>query len=172
MHNHHLEPHAHNENHNHTHAEETNSFLNLPGGENNSHVSIDYQNRVEARTNYINIDEADMSAVYDQMWVKRKEATQAIIALTEEMISRMVKQHIPDAVEIVLYEDHSHDEPHAHVKHVVNNSGIILIEGTSDEWHELSWGNDIDELVWDLYHLDRTGFIRENNTKYRRIAIL
>lgn len=174
MHEHHINNHNHREtdHHHNEHDNSSEQFNTSPGGDQDSNAFKDIQNRASERNKYSTLDEADMSAFYDKMWLQRKEATKAIIALTEEMISRMVKQHLPEAAEIVLYEDHSHDEPHAHVKHIVDHSGAILIEGVSDEWHDLPWSNETDELVWDLYHLDRTGFIREQNGKYRRITIL
>lgn len=161
--------HGHSHNDSHSHVEEV--FNSSPAGFADSVNLKEYEKRNSSREELQGMPENKMEQLYDIAWKQRKEATATIVTMTEEMLSRMVKEHFPESVEIVLYEDHSHDAPHAHVKHVVNSEGLILIDGTSDEWHDLSWTPDVDELVWDLYNLDRQGFQREGHNRYRRIAI-
>ena len=113
----------------------------------------------------------ELASAYDSAWSVRRTATEAIIAMTEESIARAVAENLPGAHEVVLYEDHSHDAPHAHVRHVLDVHGEVLIAANGDDWHELEWTPEVDELVWDLYHLDRAGFHLGAEGRTRQIRV-
>lgn len=171
----HNHDHSHNHEHEHTHSHDEASnveevFNTSPAGDGD--VAKDYETRAAKRETYRNYSDDDLDDSFNAMWNIRRNNTNIILALTEETISRIVKKNIPNAAEIVLYEDHSHDAPHAHALLVSDEKGHVLIEGTGDDWHEASWTMDVDELIWDLYNLDPHGFHREGKIRYRRIAIL
>lgn len=115
-------------------------------------------------------DEA-LDDLFDESWHGRRTATELILAITEEKIARLVTEQHPTATEIVLYEDYSHDSPHAHVLDV-RAGRTVLVSGTGDDWHDQSWTGEVDEFVWDLHHLDRAGFTAEGHLRTRHIPIL
>jgi hypothetical protein len=115
--------------------------------------------------------DADVTAVYERAWTTRVKATEQVIAATEELLARAVGAAVPGAVEVVLYEDHSHDAPHGHVLHIADADGNPIMSGTGDDWHDASWTETVDEYVWDLHHLDREGFQTEGTQRIRRIPL-
>jgi hypothetical protein len=117
--------------------------------------------RVARRRDYLTTLKNDLADLHEQAWKMRRAATEQIIALTEETLARIVADHLPTAAMVVLYEDTSHDAPHGHVLHVLDADGHVLIEGTGDLWHDSAWTDEVDELVFDLHHLDREGFRTE-----------
>lgn len=156
---------THEHPHTHGHVEKISVASSLSGLAAQSHAK-----RLAKREEYSHADGSDLDAKYEEAWIARQELTSAIVAITEEMIARLVLEDFPTATEVVLYEDHSHDAPHAHVLYILSND-VVLIEGTSDEWHD-QMNSDIDELVWDLHHIDRPGFVNEDahsSLRLRRI---
>lgn len=89
----------------------------------------------------------------DEAWAKRHAATVELSDLIVSKIKTLVLEQFPQAGKIVLYEDHSHDHPHAHLAYIATRSGDVLIEGAGDDWHEADYSHEIDELIWDLYHV-------------------
>jgi hypothetical protein len=136
-----------------------------------SQVRNEMDQRLASRQEYTDSSDAALQTVYEEAWEVRRSATEVVVTVTEEMVARAVRAQFPDADQIVLYEDHSHDAAHAHVLHVVDADGHVLIAGTGEEWHDADWSSDIDELVWDLYHLDRSGFLHEGDQRLRRITV-
>lgn len=169
--------HPHSHEHPHTHGDAP-AHTHEHGGHHHEHTApadlshgAAFEQRLAARGPYSGLSEDELAASYEEQWSVRRAATESIIALTEETIARLVELHVPDAAEVVLYEDHSHDAPHAHVRHIVDASGEVLIEANGDAWHDEDWTGEIDELVWDLYHLDRHGFVSGGHGRVRHIPV-
>lgn len=128
--------------------------------------------RARARHGMAEQTDTDIRALYEDAWAARHEVTRVIIATTEELLARHIKAVFPEAASVVLYEDVSHDAPHGHVHSVRDAAGDVIIEGTSDAWHDAEWSGDIDEFVWDLFHLDRDGFLADaHGLRVRTIAL-
>lgn len=94
----------------------------------------------------------------EQAWRRRLDADRDITAALEALIATRVAQAMPDASAVLFYEDRSHDAPHGHIRAVCAEDGTVLLAGTGDEWHDLAWTHEIDELVFDLFTVDRARF--------------
>ncbi len=171
--------HTHADPHEHTHEDGTthshaplHPISTLPGRPENRAAGEEYDERVSTRSEYRNVEDMALETEQDKFWVARIALTKSILAITEEQLSRIVIVNIPEAVEIVLYEDKSHDAPHGHVLHVVDKDGKILMEGTGDDWHDAGWTSEVDEYVWDIYNLDRQGFYTIENKRIRKIPLV
>lgn len=77
----------------------------------------------------------------------------------EESICRIIAKHIPEASIIVIVEDSSHDSPHGHIQHILDKEQNILADGGSDEWHDLDWTGEVNDLAWDLHYLASPLFV-------------
>lgn len=108
----------------------------------------------------------------EDAWKARSAATDVVVAATEELLARLIATHIPEAAEIVLYEDTSHDAPHGHLEQIIDANGHVVMHGTSDHWHDLPWAQEADEYVWDIHHLDRDGFVYDGTRRRRHIPIM
>jgi hypothetical protein len=112
-----------------------------------------------------------LTGIIEQAYAARAAATAVIVAALQEQIGRAVWVALPSAATVVLYEDRSHDAPHAHVRAVLDADGATLADGTGDWWHEQDWTGNVDELVWDLYHLDPAGFHSSAGERIRNIPV-
>lgn len=92
-------------------------------------------------------------AEYEKFWKNYTEARNAAALACHSKLAEIISQHYPEAQTIILYEDRSHDAPHGHLEGILDVNGSLIISGTSDEWHELDWSADADDLIWDTYHL-------------------
>lgn len=117
------------------------------------------------------LDDDELVALFSEVWNVRAKATHDLVAIIEEQIARKVHEELPKAATIVLYEDHSHDAPHAHIKEILDSAGVQLLAGTGDAWHDLPWAWSVDESIWDLYYLDPHGFAEVDGQRIRRIVI-
>lgn len=168
----HVDPHEHTHEDGTTHSHAPHFHTSTLPGKPVDHVAgEEYDKRVTARIPYSAVGDADLEANQDRYWTERIANTKTIVALTEEQLSRIVLENIPEAVEIVLYEDRSHDAPHGHALHVVDASGKVLMEGTGDDWHDAGWTADVDEYIWDIYNLDRQGFHTVEGKRVRKILL-
>lgn len=113
----------------------------------------------------------DVLDMNEDAWKARSAATDVVVAATEELLARLICEHFPTAVSIVLYEDTSHDAPHGHLEQIIDADGHVIMLGTSNEWHDFAWAQEADEYVWDLHHLDRDGFIFEGQRRRRHIPV-
>lgn len=128
--------------------------------------------RLSSRAVFAGVSDDAVAADLEAFWAARVSATRQLTAATEETLARIVARHLPNAAMVVLYEDTSHDAPHGHVHTILDGHGHTLIEGTSDQWHDLDWAGDVDDLVWDLHHVDRDGFTDDGTgLRVRRIPI-
>jgi hypothetical protein len=167
--------HDHDAGHGHEHGPDTHTHEKSHGHASTA-LSREETARRDLRRGWAALSEEAVAGEHNELWTQRRALTERLVALTEEMIARAVRESIADAGYIVLYEDHSHDAPHAHVLHVLDADGHVIVSGTGDDWHDAVWTTDVDELVWDLFHLDRHGFItrpEEGHTmRVRRIPVL
>lgn len=166
----HPHDHDHDHSHGHDHAHAPDPRV-LPAEVTDALYAAQQAKLEQRRAPLASRPTSDIQAAYEQAWAARVEATSIIVSVTEELLARLVASHVPGAHEIVLYEDHSHDAPHGHVKHVLDADGNVLLEGTGDAWHDAGWTEDADEYVWDLHHLDRDGFIPDGAQRLRRIPV-
>jgi len=95
---------------------------------------------------------------YELAWATYSRVRNKISDMTQKRIMEHVLEHIPEACFVVLYEDRSHDAPHGHCEGIYSCSGEELLSGTSDTWHDLDWTSDIDEFIWDVYHVSSDRF--------------
>lgn len=177
----HSHPHGHSDEH--THAHEHSHEHEASHGHEHSHEHVtlevdaatadDMARREARRAELHDLTLGDLEVSHEVVWRARRQATDTIVVYTEEMMARLVHAHFPTAAQIVLYEDTSHDAPHGHVLHIVDADGHVLIDGTGDTWHDAAWTDAIDDLVFDLHHLDREGFRTEkrNGRRLRRITV-
>jgi len=94
-----------------------------------------------------------LDAALDSAWATRSAATEQACQILAARILGTVSRHVPDAASVVLREDSSHLPAHGHVDAIVDRHGMNLLDILNLNWHDLSWCAEIDEDVWDLYHL-------------------
>lgn len=70
----------------------------------------------------------------------------------EDAIARAILDRFPEAHRIEIFEDISHDAPHGHIGKVLDERKNLLIDGTSEEWHNLEWTRSVDEDAWDFHY--------------------
>lgn len=160
----HSQPH-HENTHSHEHAP---APRRLPGHAVQALHDSQAEKRASRRVMFAGQHVDAVLEMNEDAWRARSAATDVVVAATEELLARLVADHFPTAVAIVLYEDTSHDAPHGHLEKIVDADGHTLILGTSDQWHDLAWAQEADEYVWDLHHLDRDGFVYEEHNRRRR----
>lgn len=113
-----------------------------------------------------------LNTIYEEAWEGRNKASRVISAVSEELLARKVKAIFPTATLIVLFEDTSHDTAHGHLESILDTNYEVLALGVSDAWHEADWSHELDEHVWDLFQLDREGFVTDpDGVRRRTIAI-
>jgi hypothetical protein len=164
----HEHSHEHDHEHGHEHAPSPRS---MPAEAVHSLHDYQAEKRAARRAMFASKDIDDIVEFNEDAWKARTSATDVIVAVTEELIARLVLEHFPKAHAIVLYEDTSHDAPHGHLEKIVDVEGNVLILGSSDEWHDFAWAQEADEYIWDLHHLDRDGFVFEEQKRRRHIPI-
>ncbi len=71
-----------------------------------------------------------------------------------------IKLLYPTAVRATVVTDHSHDEPHGHIGHLLDADGKILVEGSSSEWHDNPETIIVDEAIYDWYY-EYMSFVKE-----------
>lgn len=101
----------------------------------------------------------EVIAEHAALWAERAANTDRLLAATEELLARMVGEHVPSAATVVLIEDRSHGSPHAHLSRILDSAGTVLVDGMSDSWHDTSWASDADDLIWDIHTLGRSSFL-------------
>lgn len=111
------------------------------------------------RESAVGLSDQDISDSLDRLAREIRALNDASVALTDEHLARLVSSNVPGAFDVVLVEDTSHDAPHGHVHSVRDTAGRTLLDGRSDEWHDLPWTGDVDEDVFDLFHLAREDFV-------------
>jgi hypothetical protein len=100
--------------------------------------------------------EESSEEAYENSWSAYSVAKQNVIVQTMNMLARIVHAQLPTAKFIILYEDHSHDAPHGHIESFLDESGHLIDLG--EDWHDIPWGSEVDELVWDIYNLAKEHF--------------
>lgn len=111
-----------------------------------------------------------LNAALDDAWSTRSLATDRACRIYTALILSAVREHVPDVVEVILREDTSHLPAHGHVDAIINSNGENIMEQLGD-WHELEWVSDVDENVWDIYHLAPHLFIRTGPDGIRRLTL-
>jgi hypothetical protein len=94
---------------------------------------------------------------YEASWSEYTEAKKKVAAYSIKKMVSLVKSQLPEASYIVLYEDHSHDAPHGHIEAFIDSTEHTI--KLDQDWHDLSWSNEVDEIVWDIYHLAKEHFV-------------
>lgn len=136
-----------------------------------SHSQLSSLQEATAKSEFYNLVNSLPSDVseedYESSWSEYAEAKKIVAAYSIKKMIALVKSQLPDAAYIVLYEDHSHDAPHGHIEAFLDSTEhTIKLE---QDWHDLSWSNEVDEVVWDIYHLAKEHFIL--NDGKRRMLI-
>jgi hypothetical protein len=90
---------------------------------------------------------------YEDAWSNFVNARNEAATASQSQLARVIKDNLPSAEVIVIYEDRTHDAPHGHLEGVLDSDGKLIIAGTTDKWHDLEWTTEADEIVWDLYYL-------------------
>lgn len=168
-HPHHGNSHDHNDEHGHSHAAPEPKVM--PAAATQALHDRQAEKRNARRAMFSDKTVEDVLEMNEDAWKARSASTEVVVAATEELLARTVLQHFPTAVLVTLYEDVSHDAPHGHLERIEDVNGHVLILGTSDTWHDLSWSQEVDEYVWDLHHLDRDGFVLDGNRRRRHIPM-
>ena len=78
----------------------------------------------------------------------------------EESIARIVLKNIPEAHIVFIIVDESHDAPHGHIGNILDHDRQVIANGLSDEWHDLGWTNEANDLAWDLHYIARPLFAK------------
>ena len=80
----------------------------------------------------------------------------------EETLARLVSKNLPEAQIIYVVVDDSHDAPHGHIGDILDHDRKLIANGLSDEWHDLGWTNEANDLAWDLHYVAKSLFNETN----------
>lgn len=135
------------------------------------------QQRIMKRRSMVNLTEEELWNYPDasipkpeELFKHRPFSPLAGIAI-EESICRIIAKHIPEARVVVIIEDTSHDSPHGHIQYILDKEQHILMDGGSDEWHDLDWTNEANDLAWDLYYIASPLFTTHRGYHYLDLPV-
>lgn len=164
----HLHSHSTDEGeHEHSHSEEEHSHshsLEVSHLELEALLNTRFNNLAKKQKN---LGEEFSEVSYEESWSHYTIAKQNVVIQTMDMLARTVHVQLPEAKFIVLYEDHSHDAPHGHIESFLDESGHTIDLG--EDWHDVPWGTEVDELVWDIYNLAKEHFVTSGDK--RRLVV-
>lgn len=119
------------------------------------------------RTKLARFTENQLRDALNETWLRRVELEKAAAAITEEILSRTILEHFPQAHSATLVEDNSHDSPHGHLYTIMTADGTILVRGDDQNWHNHPLAPQIDEYIYDLYPLIVSKFTYDKNRQKR-----
>lgn len=80
----------------------------------------------------------------------------------EELIARIVLKNLSEAHIVFIVVDDSHDAPHGHIGDVLDHDRKVIANGLSDEWHDIGWTGEVNDLAWDLYYVAKPLFAKND----------
>lgn len=99
---------------------------------------------------------SDLETALEESWSEYVSAKRKVVFYSSEQALAIVKNFVPNAAYLVIYEDNSHDAPHGHLEVILDESMHEI--ALDEDWHDLDWSHEIDELVWDIYTLAKEYF--------------
>ena len=116
--------------------------------------------------------DTELEAARDQAWFDRNELSERLLHISGELLVRALRRHVPQLARVLLREDTSHGAPHGHLHQVLDQDGNILVDGSSDAWHDAEWSIDIDDYAWEIHHLGRHLFrTRDDAGRFYEISV-
>lgn len=101
-------------------------------------------------------DALELEEALESAWSEYVASKKKIVACSTKSALGIIQKFFPEAKYLVVYEDHSHDAPHGHID-VILDEAMHKIE-ISEDWHDLEWSHEVDELIWDIYTLSKEYF--------------
>lgn len=78
----------------------------------------------------------------------------------EESIARIILKNSPEAQIVFVIVDESHDAPHGHIGDVLDHDRKVIANGLTDQWHDLGWTGEVNDLAWDLHYVAKPLFTK------------
>jgi hypothetical protein len=135
------------------------TFFGIDDEDIDEFARLENEKRLTNRARYSHLTQEDLDKENDTAWHNKTLAIEAIVAIAEELLVRTISNKYPHANKIILVEDKTHDSPHGHVGEIRDSQDLLIIDGRSEEWHDLDWTSDIDDLVWQLYTYGKNFFV-------------